>query len=320
MKLLQENILPIDYYQSVLRNLKFYVDKKNYNFDSAFLFQQNHQFLDKDALDVIDTLIVMNQENFGDFRHIPIQFSNDGEIYCFITTCKRYALFEKTLNSFLNHCEDIHLISKFICIDDNSSYKDREKMSKKFPFLQFIFKDEQEKGHGKTMNLIYKIVRKEKPKYVLHLEDDWLFFKSDKYITKMKNILEKTDLSQILFNQCYAETYGDLYIKGYIDKKFYVEHLYIPDKEEWRKYSFENGSNSAYWPHFSLRPSMYQSNIYQILDEFKEEGFFEKEFAERYVEKDCKSGFLKGICCRHIGKCTKEDGENAYLLNGMNQF
>jgi hypothetical protein len=38
-----------------------------------------------------------------------------------ITTCKRYDLFEKTINSFLHCCQDIYLITRWICVDDNSS-------------------------------------------------------------------------------------------------------------------------------------------------------------------------------------------------------
>ena len=52
-----------------------------------------------------------------------------------ITTCKRMDLFEKTMNSFLNCCEDILSIDKWICVDDNSSKEDRQKMEKLYPFF-----------------------------------------------------------------------------------------------------------------------------------------------------------------------------------------
>ena len=45
-----------------------------------------------------------------------------------ITTCKRFDLFEKTINSFIQCCKDVLLIDKWLCIDDNSSDTDREKM------------------------------------------------------------------------------------------------------------------------------------------------------------------------------------------------
>ena len=45
-----------------------------------------------------------------------------------ITTCKRFDLFEKTMNSFLHCCKDLHLINRWLCVDDNSSDQDRLKM------------------------------------------------------------------------------------------------------------------------------------------------------------------------------------------------
>ena len=47
-----------------------------------------------------------------------------------ITSCKRFDLFEQTINSFLNCVQDLNLIDNWYCIDDNSSDEDREKMKK----------------------------------------------------------------------------------------------------------------------------------------------------------------------------------------------
>ena len=55
-----------------------------------------------------------------------------------ITTCKRFDLFEKTINSFLNCCNDIDTIDYWLCVDDNSSIEDRnyilEKLDIKYDF------------------------------------------------------------------------------------------------------------------------------------------------------------------------------------------
>ena len=95
-----------------------------------------------------------------------------------ITTCKRYDLFEKTINSFLNCCMDLHMIDRWFCIDDNSSEEDREKMKKNYPFFEFYFKGKQDKGHSRSMNIIKKNV---KTPYIFHMEDDWKFFKKRNY-------------------------------------------------------------------------------------------------------------------------------------------
>jgi hypothetical protein len=57
-----------------------------------------------------------------------------------ITTCKRFDLFEKTMNSIIN-CVDIDEIDFWFCVDDNSSDEDRQKMKDLYPFFEFYFKD-----------------------------------------------------------------------------------------------------------------------------------------------------------------------------------
>ena len=75
-----------------------------------------------------------------------------------ITTCKRYDLFNKTMNSFINCCTDLEMIDSFVCIDDNSTQEDRDLMKLNYPFFNYIFKDETNKGHIKSMNIIYTII------------------------------------------------------------------------------------------------------------------------------------------------------------------
>ena len=53
---------------------------------------------------------------------------------------ERFDLFEKTMNSFINCCLDLHMIDKWIVVDDNSSEVDRIKMKKLYPFIEFILK------------------------------------------------------------------------------------------------------------------------------------------------------------------------------------
>lgn len=293
IELLRENILPEDEYNTVLENIGFYLDKEDFSTDISFLL--NKTILSKVAFKQIDRLI-MNSKDFDDFRHIPLDLSNNNEIYLFIIT-DNYKQFKKTMNSFLNHCEDINLISKMICID-NSPQEDKIKINKKFPFFNFIY---PEQNLVNSLNLIRNIIRKEKPKYILQLQDNWLFFKKDKYISKMKNILNKKNIHQVLFNQCYANTYEEICLKGFIDNNFYYEQLYL-NQEEFKEFTIENGQNNTYWPHYSLRPSLYLGNIYDKLSEFKDISDFEKEFALRYTDEGFKTGFLKGVCCRQLDK------------------
>ena len=62
-----------------------------------------------------------------------------------ITTCKRLDLFNQTVNSLLNHWEDLNQIDYFLVVDDNSSKEDRQKMKDLYPFFNFYMKKPEEK-------------------------------------------------------------------------------------------------------------------------------------------------------------------------------
>ena len=55
---------------------------------------------------------------------------NAPSILLSVTSCKRIDLFKRTVNSFINACTDVSLISEWICVDDNSSKEDRDEIQK----------------------------------------------------------------------------------------------------------------------------------------------------------------------------------------------
>jgi hypothetical protein len=251
-----------------------------------------------------------------------------------ITTCKRYKLFEKTINSFINNCMDLDKINHWICVDDNSSQEDRQKMQEKYPFFTYIFKDQTEKGHYKSMNIICDFVNKHKSKYLLHMEDDFHFVTPRNYVLDSIKILSvDKSYGQVLFNKNYAEEESSKphgYIPGGVLKKinktrYYIHEHIDPEKEAEKYHEFINkhkkyGTN-AYWPHFSFRPSMMKVSMLVDLGEFCNTSHFERQYAFDYRDKHYLSCFFDDFCCIHIGKKTWEhDGLNSYHLNKTNQF
>ena len=72
-----------------------------------------------------------------------------------MTSCKRLDLLSRTINSMLLHIQDLtKYVREWIVVDDNSSEKDRKEMQEKYPFITFIMKTPEEKGHPKSMNII----------------------------------------------------------------------------------------------------------------------------------------------------------------------
>lgn len=241
-----------------------------------------------------------------------------------ITTCKRYDLFIRTMDSFIQNCKDIHLISRWICIDDNSSEEERKDMHERYPFFEFVWKTSEQKGHPQSMNMILEMV--DTP-YLFHMEDDWQFITSRNYISDCLQVLQEDEsYGQCLINRSYAETLKDYEIIGSEYKKtknnlIYLEHVYEPSVEKFvDKYGY--GLNCAYWSHYSLRPGLNRVSMFKQVGSYKTNvKHFEKEYSERYYNIGYRTVFLERIHCIHIGKLTNEkDKPNAYQLNNTLQF
>jgi len=236
-----------------------------------------------------------------------------------MTSCKRLDLFKQTVNSFIACCTDIHLVDRWICIDDNSSDSDRKIMIDMYPFIEFIFKSPEQKGHAKSMNIIRDIV--DTP-YMFHLEDDWAFYYKDDYISKLFDVMSTDQkCKQVLVNMHYAEIPQQHSLAGGIFSKTdsglsFIQHKQCNSSE------YKGKATCSYWPHFSFRPSLIETDVLKELGEFSETApHFEIEYANRYVNKGYVSYFLPYIVSRHIGKLTSQkDGINAYTLNNEEQF
>jgi len=244
------------------------------------------------------------------------------QILLSMTTCKRYELFEQTINSLLNQCTDIELVDHWFLVDDNSSPDDIEKMKTKYPFFDFYLKRPEEKGHRASMNIIFNKLNELRPTFWLHLEDDFLFYDKMEYIkTSMKGIelLKDDNVKQILFNSCYAETVNDYNVKSFIDKH---NGFYLQDHQINKKFNYVN---NHYWPYYSFRPSLVDVSAILKLGNFDSENqFFEMDYANKWRDAGYKSGFFNKITNRHIGRLTSERNNkqtlNAYDLNNENQF
>ena len=179
--------------------LQEYAICAHYDKDFVKAYDINTQLLELRGLDEKQAFPVLFNQHFC-LRHVVDRYigyninvvnqimnrpTKDFPLITFtMTTCKRFDLFEKTMNSILNCFQDIDMIDYFLCVDDNSSDEDRQKMQKLYPFFTFYFKNSDEKGHIKSMNIIrdYVIETSQTP-YIIHLEDDWKFICKRNYIT-----------------------------------------------------------------------------------------------------------------------------------------
>lgn len=258
-----------------------------------------------------------------------------------MTSCKRLELFKATVNSFYECCLDRDLIKEWICIDDNSSDADRVEMQRLYPFIQFIMKPHSAKGHSQSMNLVRDLAT---TPYIFHLEDDFNFFIKRRYLTAAIRILDDhPSIGQVLINRNYAETYADHSTVGGVSKHLnpalgmgshFFLHEYCPTEGEKRAFERRHsrdgrlGHNAAYWPHFSLRPSLIRRQALIKVGSFNDStSHFEMEYANRWVAAGWTSAFFDGVFCIHTGRLTTQCSDeeraripNAYDLNHVPQF
>ena len=270
---------------------------------------------------------VNNPQNYN----AVTQNKSNPKIMFSVTTCKRYDLFEKTMNSFLNACTDSDLIDHWLCVDDNSSDEDRKKMQKNYPFFEFVWKDQSQKGHWISMNIIRSKAIEYECTYDLHMEDDFHFIQKRNYLTESIKIMkENQKIGQVLFNKNYAEV--ELYkrripgghIKSTKDGMRYLIHEYYPPgSADYDKFieRHKGEGTCGYWPHFSFRPSVVKVSMLKDIGVYFNTAHFEMRYAEEYIDNGYVSAFIDTFSCIHIGKKTWEkDVTNSYNLNEMGQF
>ena len=231
-----------------------------------------------------------------------------------ITTYNRFYIFERTINSFLNCCRDIFLIDKWICIDDNTNSDDRKKMERLYPFFEFIWKKSPEQnGHLSSMNII---IDKVTSPFLLHMADDCQFFEIKDYIKPSLEILQENSpdnsFGQVCFNRNYARTLSDRSIPGGFLKftkennyRYLIHEYYSPDSQEYKDFFIRHDTKLAncYWPHYSLCPSLLNTNIFKTVGKyiFNNNNNFELDFAYRYTACNYKTTFFDTISYLYIG-------------------
>ena len=233
------------------------------------------------------------------------------------TTCKRWDLFQQTVRSILRSWTDVSQVDAWFCVDDNSSEEDRTAMRTTFPWIEYYMKGPAERGHRESMNLIWNRLQETKPTFWIHMEDDWLFFKREAYVTRAMKALDTyrgRDVQQVVFNRNYGVVYTDI---DRVGGKVLEPGLLLHEKREGLV-----GKNCGYWPHYSLQPSMSRVEAILSLGNYDSPNrFFERDYANKYFTRGYQTAFFDGMFSIHIGKQHWEtEGKNAYALNDLAQF
>jgi tetratricopeptide (TPR) repeat protein len=273
--------------------------------------------LNTDHYEILDRVVAASRASLAAPIQVPARPNNSPvRVMLTITTCKRLALFKDTINSMIRTWRDLSAVDYFFCVDDNSSADDRLVMQTDYPFFDYYMKEPAEKGHRESMNIIWNKLREIQPTYWIHMEDDWLYFKQESYVSRGIAFLEKYEsqnIHQLVFNREYGLMLKDM-------NRTSVEPL--ESGVVLHSQTEVEGPNCAYWPHYSIQPSIIRTRVILELGNYDSPNtFFERDYANKYGAAGYKTMFFDGIYSFHIGKQHWEKtGMNAYALNAVGQF
>jgi GR25 family glycosyltransferase involved in LPS biosynthesis len=353
-QILTASRVPVGYYSSTINNVMFYKDLMMKDRFTHKMFVNLEQYIAetarnglqvaKSACELWNALFGLNRSQLT--RYTSYNFKNrrvkNVKVMLTFTTCKRYDLFQQTINSIINQWADVEDVDFWFCVDDNSSIEERNRMRKNYGWIRYYMKRPEQKGHRESMNIIYTMLKRIRPKYWIHMEDDFLFHTRMDYVTPaikyLEALKESHGVRQVLFNRNYGETIDDYKI---------LSHSNVDDQTANRLRDIDGGkgikigvalqdyrdapnasyaySNCHYWPHYSFRPALVDVEaVFETGDFNTENQFFEMDYAKKWVERGFKSAFFNRITNRHIGRLTSERHDktisNAYELNNENQF
>ena len=310
---------------NLFNNIQFGITflPKNLSFlESMFTYimqlQNKNIALKAEQYRMIDNIITQYRPLLTAPIHHPISLHKKNKINVMftMTTCKRYDLFQQTIHSIKRNWKDVDQIDYFFCVDDNSSMEDRANMQLHYPFFDYYMKTPEERGHRESMNIIWNKLKTVQPTYWIHMEDDWVFIKEEQYVTKSIHWLEKYEnqhIHQLVFNREYGLMMEDMQRVG---GRLLESGLWLHEQKP------VQGRNCAYWPHYSLQPSMVRTSIILELGDYTSPNtLFERDYANKYAAKGYQTMFFNFIYSIHIGKQHWEmDGKNAYALNNVQQL
>jgi hypothetical protein len=244
------------------------------------------------------------------------------------TTCKRLDLFLQTAAALEKNLGlgpgggAWGAVCEVLVVDDSSSEDDRRTMQREFPWMKFVFKKAEDKGHAKSMNLIVQMV---KTRYLMYFEDDWLVLEGaglKEMVEEPMQVLldEGAGVMQVLVNDQSTRTCAEA-----SDLEDCVGNGAF-GRAGWRRRSaggvsylehefgcLEDGHTFTHWPGFSLNPGVTDLARMKrhcgggVFDEAAAR--FEQEFSVRCYDGGARTAHMDGVKVKHLGEVS------SYVLN-----
>jgi GR25 family glycosyltransferase involved in LPS biosynthesis len=270
----------------------------------------NQEILYSNNSFIINPLLILQQEDFSDieqnvfnyknwmlnnYNHFTQSISKDDLVTAVFTSCGRFDLLEKTINSFIKY--NTYPIEKYIIIENsgkNNSEEHLRSIAKNLKNCQIII-NEENIGQVSSIDKAYSFVDTE---YIFHCEDDWDFF--DKGFIQKSIDLLKFDKRIINVN-----------LRIRFDGEKGSMHP-ISDIKKTNKENFYHEYTPRYlgvWHGFSWNPGLRRLSDYNEIKPYKQY-IEESGVGNKYFSSGKISACLKNSYCKHIGTNSSTEKSN----------
>lgn len=156
-----------------------------------------------------------------------------------VTSCNRWELLEKTLDSFLKL--NNYPIERYLLHEDSNNQEIKENIKAKYPMFEVIGTGTNV-GLLKSIDNLYSLVETE---YIFHLEDDWLFESNPNFIQESLNVLEYKGINQVWIRKDIPNSWLE--------------------KEDFRGFRMVKHCHFGDWCGFSFNPSLKRLSDYKLM-------------------------------------------------------
>ena len=191
--------------------------------------------------------------------------------------CNDVQEFKNTLHSMIRYCQDLNIVSHWICIC--GPIANLHKLKKNFPWIDFL-----KQTQPSPLQMIWEKLNSLQPTYWIHVPN-CIFYQSLE-LTSLQSILDKNThgVKQIIFNKNYGTTPNTIQEHITLQNMPIVLHDYKENVEL-------SDSTYAYWPHYAHQPSIcLVSSILQV-GNFSDTPYFEYEYALKWNSANYKTAF-----------------------------
>lgn len=205
---------------------------------------------------------------------------------------------ERTLDSFLNCCEDLERIARYVCVFPTLDGHDVRRLAERYPFLEVVRTRPGAEDPAATRNRLLDLVR---TPFWISLDDGWELFARQRLVERATRILTDDEaIAQVAFNRSYGVTLADRHLVGgevrTVDGLRYRQHDHLPpDGPEWERFRATLAPDvrtNVHWPHFTVQPSLLAVERLRRVGPFVAGDDVEHEFARRYVAAGLRTAFF----------------------------